>query len=154
MNERPAATAPADSPLVAQLIELAKHLEVANKRHLRTVLHAVTADYRVQRIQAIGQMAQNLLGQLFAAGLVGGFLFLAYHMVQRGESGYAVLLAGFPASSMAGIFVLRVLPDFKAMSAFARQANALAANGSAAVPAQAGPGTAPAGVPPSDGAPV
>ncbi len=39
MNERPAATAPADSPLVAQLIELAKHLEVANKRHLRTVLH-------------------------------------------------------------------------------------------------------------------
>ncbi|KPI12352.1 hypothetical protein OV450_2970 [Actinobacteria bacterium OV450] len=155
MNDSPETPASADQRLAAQLLELVKHLEVVNTKNLRAVLRTLTADSRTKRFEAIGRVLQTLLGQLAATALVGGFIWLGYQMVQRGESGYAVLLAGMPASSIAAIFVLRQLPDFKAMAAFARQVNAMAANGTPAVPAQGGPpagqATAPPGTPPAGG---
>lgn len=156
MNDSPETSTSADQHLAAQLLELVKHLEVVNTKNLRVVLRALTADSRVRQLESFGRMMQNLLGQVAAAGLVGGFIWLGYQMVQRGESGYAVLLAGMPASSIAAIFVLRQLPDFKAMANFARQVNAMAANATPTVPAQGGPpaGTAavPPGAPPAGGA--
>ncbi|MFD7110999.1 hypothetical protein ACFWAF_12475 [Streptomyces microflavus] len=152
MNDRSATAPSADSQLAHQLLELVKHLEVVNSKNLRTVLRALTADYRVKRLETVGKMAQNLFGQLAATGLVCAFIWLGYNMVLRGESGYAVLLAGMPASSIAAIFVLRKMPDFKAMAIYARQVNAMAAN----VPAQGGPqvGAAPVSPPPPSGGAV
>lgn len=157
MNDRPETATSADSQLAAQLLELVKHLEVVNSRNLRIVLRALTADYRVKRLEAMGKMLQNLFGQLTATGLVAGFVWLGYQMVQRGESGFALLLAGVPASSIAAIFVLCQMPDFKAMAAYARQANTMAANAAPGVPAQAGPPAgppSPSPSPPAGGAAV
>ncbi|MCK8680561.1 MULTISPECIES: hypothetical protein [Streptomyces] len=150
MNDRSESYAAADSHLAGQLLEMIKHLEVANKKNLRIVLRTLTTDYRAQRLEAIGKMLQVLVGQLAAAGLILGFTLLAFEMVKKGESGYAVLLVGMPASSIAAIFVLRKMPDFKAMSSFARQVNAMAANTAPTVPPQAGsPPAAAGGIPPA-----
>ncbi|MGV9251801.1 hypothetical protein [Streptomyces sp. NPDC003697] len=52
---------------------------------------------------------------------MAAFAWVAHTMVEAHEAGYGVLLCGLPASSIAGIFVIRKLPDFKALASLARQ---------------------------------
>lgn len=123
--------------LIGQLIELAKHLEVVNGKDLRRALQPLTADTRVKRFEIAMRILGNFIGQLFGAALVSGFLWLAYQMILRGESGFAVLLTGLPASSMAAIFVVRKMPDVKALGTLARQVQVMSSS-APQVPPQAG----------------
>ncbi|MGI5402934.1 hypothetical protein ACQEVG_26480 [Streptomyces sp. CA-135486] len=106
---------------VDQIIELAAKLENVPKGNLRRALKAINYTARTQRLDVYLGHATTAMGNLVAAGIVAAFLWLGYSMVEANEAGYGVLLCGLPTSSVAAIFVVKKLPDFKALAAMARQ---------------------------------
>ncbi|CAL9468596.1 hypothetical protein ACF052_24945 [Streptomyces pilosus] len=106
---------------VDRLIELVGKLENADKATLRRVLKEINYTARTQRINMYLGHATTVLGNLVAGGVVAAFIWVAHSMVEAQEAGYGVLLCGLPASSIAAIFVVKKLPDFKALASLARQ---------------------------------
>jgi hypothetical protein len=106
---------------VDQLIELTKKLENVKKATLKRALKEINYTARTKRIDMYFGHATTVLGNLVAGGAVAAFAWLAHSMVEAHEAGYGVLLCGLPASSIAAIFVIKKLPDFKALASMARQ---------------------------------
>ncbi|MEU6810887.1 hypothetical protein ABZ920_18245 [Streptomyces sp. NPDC046831] len=133
---------------VDQLIELATKLENVEKASLRQALKGINYTARTERIDMYLGHVTTALGTLVAGGAVAAFLWVAHTMVEAHEAGYGVLLCGLPASSIAGIFVIRKLPDFRALVSAARQVQAGQAQAG-----QAQTGQVPAGQQPVDQVP-
>ncbi|MER5504189.1 hypothetical protein ABT052_02555 [Streptomyces sp. NPDC002766] len=106
---------------VDQLIELTKGLEHVKRSTLKRALKEINFTARTQRIDMYFGHATTALGTLVAGGAVAAFAWLAHSMVEAHEAGYGVLVCGLPASSLAAIFVIKKMPDFKALASMARQ---------------------------------
>ncbi|WP_460078716.1 hypothetical protein [Streptomyces variabilis] len=113
---------------VDQLIELATRLENVPKGTVKRALKEINYPARTQRINMYLGHATTALGTLVAGGSVIALVWLAHSMVQAQEAGYGVLLCGLPASSIAGIFVIRKAPNLRAFTSMSRQLRAAQPN--------------------------
>ncbi|MEV7035363.1 hypothetical protein AB0N99_34685 [Streptomyces sp. NPDC093272] len=106
---------------VDQLIELTGKLGNVDKATLKRALKEINYTARTQRIDMYLGHATTVIGNLVAGCAVAALIWVAHTMVEAHEAGYGVLLCGLPASSIAAIFVIKKLPDLKALATMARQ---------------------------------